>query len=293
MDTQIIHIPVMSNEVIEMLNIKQDGIYIDATVGLGGHSNLLLSQLNNSGILLAIDKDEDALFYAKERLNDKRALIKKGRFSQVDKIISDLKIQGVDGILFDLGVSMLQIRDFKRGFSFMSEEKLDMRMDKSQDLTAFNVVNNYSKEKLEKILWELGDEPLSRRIAKAIITNRRPRSINTCLELANLIKKIYPKRLKINPATKTFQAIRIEVNKELDELTTGLEKGLSILNKHGRMCIISYHSLEDRTVKNFFKAKEKEGVITILTKKPIATTREEIRNNPSSRSAKLRGCKKL
>lgn len=282
------HIPVLADKVIEMLGIKADGRYVDATVGLGGHSERILSLLNSKGILVGIDKDDEALRHAKERLGNERVFLVKGDFSMIDKILHEIGIEKVDGVLFDLGVSMLQLKSPGRGFSFFSDELLDMRMDIAQKLTAWDVVNRYSEDKLEKIFREYGEEPLSKRIAKEIVSKRKKSPINTCSQLAKIVSDIYGRRGRIHPATRTFQALRIEVNKELDELKKGLSASLNVLHSGGRLCVISYHSLEDRIVKNFMREKSKEKLLNILTKKPITPSQREMKDNPASRSAKLR-----
>ncbi len=289
---EITHLPVLVREVIGVLEPKVNGTYVDATVGLGGHAEEILKFLGPEGKLIGIDKDEVALRLAEKRLQNTRVVLKRGDFSDLEFLISQEGISKVDGILFDLGVSMLQIKDPERGFSFTSDNRLDMRMDKGQELSAWDVVNRYPQKKLEKILREFGEEPLSRKISEAIIKMRSKKTIDTCLELAEMIKRFYTKRRKIHPATKTFQALRIEVNKEIDKLRAGFDSALRLLNKGGRFCVISYHSLEDRAVKNFISHNAKEGLLKVITKKPMVPRSEEIRINPSSRSAKLRAAEK-
>ncbi len=289
---EITHLPVLVREVIGVLEPKVNGTYVDATVGLGGHAEEILKFLGPEGKLIGIDKDEVALRLAEKRLQNTRVVLKGGDFSDLEFLISQEGISKVDGILFDLGVSMLQIKDPERGFSFTSDNRLDMRMDKGQELSAWDVVNRYPQKKLEKILREFGEEPLSRKISEAIIKMRSKKTIDTCLELAEMIKRFYTKRRKIHPATKTFQALRIEVNKEIDKLRAGFDSALRLLNKGGRFCVISYHSLEDRAVKNFISHNAKEGLLKVITKKPMVPRSEEIRINPSSRSAKLRAAEK-
>jgi 16S rRNA (cytosine1402-N4)-methyltransferase len=287
------HVPVLIEEVVNMLNLKRDGLYVDATVGLGGHSERILSLLSAKGKLIGIDKDEEALKIAKKRLGNHRVILQKGSFSNLKDLLLENNIHSIDGILFDLGLSMLQIKSYERGFSFLSDEMLDMRMDKSQPLTAWDVVNKYPEERLEKILKEYSDEPFARKIARQIVLKRKKSPINTCSQLAELVSDVYKRKDRIHPATKTFQAIRIEVNREIDELNKGLQSAIEVLNPGGRLCVISYHSIEDRLVKNFMRNKSKEGLLKILTKKPIMPSFEEIRNNPSSRSAKLRVGEKI
>ncbi len=287
------HIPVLLNEVLEMLEIRENGVYVDATVGLGGHSSAILQRLGSDGALIGIDRDEDALSQAAVRLGNGRVHLRKGPFSEIGEIVTGIGKGNVDGVLFDLGVSMLQLKEHDRGFSFMSDARLDMRMDPSQRLSAWEVVNRYPEKDLQVILKEFGEEPLFRKIAKRIAISRQSDPINTCKELADLVLQAYGGRGKTHPATRTFQALRIEVNKELEELRNGLSASLGILKSGGRICVIAYHSLEDRIVKNTFRGLGREGTVRLLTKKPIAPGREEILRNPASRSAKLRGIEKI
>lgn len=293
MESKRIHIPVMVEEVIQLLNLKEDGIYVDATLGCGGHSVEIFMRLGSMGRLIGLDRDERAIECAKEVISDERVILKKSKFSQIKEILYEIGIEKIDGILFDLGVSMLQLKDLSRGFSFHSDEMLDMRMDQSTTLTAWDVVNKYPEYRLIQIFKDYGDEPFARKIAREIVRQRQKRTIDTCKELADLVKRIIPRKVKIHPATQVFQAIRIEVNREIDELREGLINSIDILKKGGRICIISYHSGEDRVVKNFFKEEEIKGKILIITKKPIVPSLEEIAKNPSARSARLRGGEKL
>ncbi len=292
-DYKKLHIPVMVDEVLQILNIKDDGIYVDATVGCGGHSKEILKKLGEKGRLIGFDRDANAIEYASKILNDSRVILRQARFSQIEEVLVNLGIKEIDGILFDFGVSMLQLKDFSRGFSFHSDERLDMRMDQTTELTAWDVVNRYSEQRLLQILRDYGDEPFARKIAREIVKQRGKKTIDTCRELADLVSKIVLRRGKTHPATQTFQAIRIEVNKEFDELKEGLKQGINVLKVGGRICLISYHSGEDRIVKNFLKEEEKKGVLKILTKKPIFPSLDEVSKNLASRSARLRGGEKL
>jgi len=287
------HIPVLLSEVAEMMAVREDGVYVDATVGLGGHSSAILEKLGSKGMLIGIDRDDEALSFAAKRLGNGRVHLHKGRFSELGEIVSDMNMNQVDGVLFDLGMSMFQLKDHDRGFSFMSEARLDMRMDPSERLSAWGVVNRYSEKELQWILKEFGEEPLFRKIAKRIVISRQSAPINTCSELAELVLQVYGGRGKTHPATRTFQALRIEVNKELEELRNGLSAAVGVLKVGGRICVIAYHSLEDRIVKNTFRDLSRDRVLRILTKKPIAPVREEILRNPAARSAKLRGIEKI
>ncbi len=287
------HLPVMGREMLEIISPVEGGIYVDATVGLGGHSEMLLEKIGQSGKVVGIDRDENALARTAERLHDSRLTLEKGSFSDMESLLHSQEIDEVNGVLLDLGVSMMQLKDPVRGFSFNSDERLDMRMDSSQELSAWEVVNEYSERELVRILKEYGEEYRAVKIVRAIVRYRDTHSINTCKELAEIISGATGRTGKVHPATKTFQALRIEVNKELDELKKGLEASLRILRIGGRFCVISYHSLEDRVVKHFIKERAKEGIVKQLLKKPLVPAMDEIRANPSSRSAKLRGAEKL
>ncbi|MCS7203543.1 MAG: 16S rRNA (cytosine(1402)-N(4))-methyltransferase RsmH [Thermodesulfovibrio sp.] len=292
MDFKIEHTPVMVKEVLEILNLKRDGVYVDATIGCGGHTKEILKRISSEGRVVGIDRDEAAIKRCKEELSDPRLFLVKANFSQLKEILKELNIEEVDGVFFDLGISMMQLRDFSRGFSFYSSERLDMRMDQSSELTAWDVVNKYSERRLIQIFEDYADEPFAKKIAKEIIRKRQTKTIDTCKELSEIIEKIVPKK-RIHPATRVFQAIRVEVNKEFEELKRALSQAVEVLKKKGRVCVISYHSGEDRIVKNFFKEQEKKGILRILTKKPIYPSLEEIIKNPSSRSARIRGGEKI
>lgn len=287
------HLPVMGREMIEIISPFEGGIYVDATVGLGGHSEMLLSKIGQRGKVIGIDRDDNALARSAERLHDSRLILEKGSFSDMESILHSRGIDYADGVLLDLGVSMMQLKDPVRGFSFNSIERLDMRMDSSQELSAWDVVNGYSERDLVRILKEYGEEYRAVKIVRSIIHDRNKKSIDTCKELAETISRAIGRTGKVHPATKTFQALRIEVNKELDELKKGLDASLRILKTGGRLCVISYHSLEDRVVKHFIKERAKADIVKQLLKKPLVPAVDEIRANPSSRSAKLRGAEKL
>jgi len=283
----------MREKVVEMLNVKQNGIYVDATTGLGGHAEAVLHGIGSDGKLIGIDRDDEALQRAKKRLSDSRVTLMQGNFADMEYLLSTDGITSVDGVLFDLGVSSMQLRSPRRGFSFASDAPLDMRMDRNQKLSAFDIVNRYPEHALEKIFREFGEERLSRKIAKAIIQWRERKPIETCSELSQIIEKTHGTRGRIHPATRTFQALRIAVNQELAQLTKGLHASLNLLNQGGRLCVISYHSLEDRIAKHFIADNAKKKVLRIITKKPITPAPEELRTNPSSRSAKLRVAEKI
>ncbi|MEO5360278.1 MAG: 16S rRNA (cytosine(1402)-N(4))-methyltransferase RsmH [Nitrospirota bacterium] len=289
-----LHCPVMVEEVMEMLNVQSEGVYMDGTLGLGGHAAEILKRLGGNGRLIGVDKDGDALSYAAKRLQDSRVCYVREDFSHLGHIIKDCGYAAIDGILLDLGMSMAQVKTMDRGFSFNSESRLDMRMDTRASLTAWEVVNRYKMEKIEEILREYGEESRSAKIAKAIVSDRKRASIDTCRDLAALVERQYGGRGKTHPATKTFQALRIYVNGELTALQGALEASKAALRAGGRLCVISYHSLEDRLVKSFFKNEKAKGSFSLLTVKPITPSALEARQkNPAARSAKLRGGQRL
>lgn len=249
------HIPVMLDECIEGLNIKESGIYVDGTMGGAGHSKYIIEKLSKEGKLIGIDRDETAISVAKERLKSfNNVIYVHDNHDNIDEILKELNIEGVDGILLDLGVSSYQLDERNRGFSYIGEATLDMRMDKTQKLDAKYVVNNYSEEELAKIIYEYGEEKFSRNIARNICKYREEKIIETTSELVNIIEKSIPKINKKDghPAKRTFQAIRIEVNNEIKPLYETVLKSIKALKSKGRLCIITFHSLEDRAVKNAF-----------------------------------------
>ena len=296
------HKPVLLKETIDGLNIKSDGIYVDGTLGGAGHSIEILRR--TKGILIGIDRDEDALKAAKEKLeNYKNVKLVHGNHDNIKEILEKLEIDKVDGILLDLGVSSYQLDEKNRGFSYMNDAKLDMRMDKTQKLDAEEIINTYSEEKLAKIIFEYGEEKFSRRIAKNICEERKKNRIDTTFKLVQIIEKSVPQRGGGHPAKKTFQALRIEVNNEIKPLYDTIINSVDCLKSGGRLCVITFHSLEDRSVKNAFI--ELQGKCTcppdlpycmcgakskgrIITKKPIIPSEEEQKENPRSKSAKLR-----
>ena len=290
---EITHVPVMREEVLEALELKDSGIYVDATLGLGGHAVGILQRAEGC-TLIGIDRDESAIRIARERLKGhQKVYFVKDKFSNLKEIVNNLGYEKVDGIILDAGVSTLHLKNEDRGFSFMTDGPLDMRMDQDSDLTAEKVVNSYQEKDIADLIFQYGDERFSRRIARSIVYNREKKRITTCKELEEIVYKAVGRRGKIHPATRTFQAIRIEVNSELDELSKAVDSGAELLEEHGRFCILSYHSLEDRIVKNAFRKLAKEGLFRIITKKPMVPEREEQKLNPSSRSAKLRVAEKI
>jgi 16S rRNA (cytosine1402-N4)-methyltransferase len=305
------HEPVMLDEVIKGLNIKKSGIYLDCTLGGGGHTKAI-SKIASDGRVISIDRDEEAILnFEKERDSYPNVTVVKDNFLNIDKVLRDLKINKVDGALIDLGVSSHQLDKGERGFSYNENYELDMRMNKEQKLSARHIVNGYTKDELREIIYNYGEEKWADRIAEFIVKERQDRFIETTFDLVEIIKKAIPKSARIDgphPAKRTFQAIRIEVNKELDVIEPTIKKIVNSLNKNGIICVITFHSLEDRIVKNTFKWLEKDCIcppkqpicncdkkkeIKIITKKPIEASRKEIERNPRSRSAKLRIAKKI
>jgi 16S rRNA (cytosine1402-N4)-methyltransferase len=279
------HIPVLLEEVLHNLVNVEDGLFVDATLGGGGHTYRILERYERLRVI-GIDADEVALTIAKEALREfqDRVTLVRGNFKTLKEILQGIGVSSIDGILFDLGTSTYQIMG-KRGFSFNDEEALDMRMDMRETFTARDVVNRYRQDDLANIIFRYGEEEKSRRIAKAIVEARQKKPIETAKELGDLVAKVKWRRGRIHPATKTFQAIRIETNHELENLKTGVESAIEMLNPKGRIGVISFHSLEDRMMKETFR---NSPVLKIITKKPIRPERKEALANPRSRSAKLR-----
>ena len=300
------HIPVLQKEVINYLCPKKEGIYIDATLGGGGHSALIASYLGKRGKIFGIDQDAQALKKAKVKLakyGDKISY-SHGNFRNLDKIILKFNIEKVDGILLDLGVSTEQLENPERGFSFSENlnAPLDMRMDLSQKLTAYDVVNEYPEEKIREILYKLGEESYAKKIARRIVSKRKIKPIKTTGDLIELIRESTPPKYRFSRkghwASKVFRAIRMEVNQELPALEQALPKAVAGLKSGGRLVIISFHSLEDRIVKRTFKemsqpGENKKPLVRLLTKKPIMASPAEIEKNPKADSAKLRAVEKL
>ncbi len=308
-----IHRPVLLDECIEALNIRPEGIYLDGTLGRAGHSREIARRLSGSGRLICVDRDQAALDAAQERLGEwmDRVTLVHSNFDRVSEILDELGISGVDGMLFDLGVSSPQLDDGSRGFSYMADAPLDMRMDRSEGLTAADVVNTWSQEELRRILFQYGEERYAPLIAAAIVRHREERPIETTLELVDIIKEAMPARAlkeKQHPAKRSFQAIRIAVNDELSSVDRMIQGAVPRLNKGGRLAVITFHSLEDRIVKTGFGAFAKGCIcppdfpvcvcgrtpdIKLVNKKPILPSQQEIEENPRARSAKLRVAEKL
>ncbi|MBF0511663.1 MAG: 16S rRNA (cytosine(1402)-N(4))-methyltransferase RsmH [Candidatus Omnitrophica bacterium] len=293
------HIPVMPQEALELLRLPQGGVAVDGTLGLGGHALLMAQALGPRGHLIGIDRDLTSLNLVKEKFKDLKLKVdlSSGNFRDIGQILEKLGISAVDGVLLDFGISSFQLDDAKRGFSFQLDGPLDMRMDASSGLkTAAEFVNTLKENELEKIIWEFGEERFARRIAAAIVMQRAKAKIIRTKDLADIVLRALPRgytRGRIHPATRTFQALRIVVNEELESVSLGLEAAFKILKPGGRLCVISFHSLEDRIVKNKFKSLNftEEGLI--LTKRPWEASQEETTSNSRSRSAKMRAIERI
>ncbi len=306
------HVSILLNECIEGLAINPDGVYVDGTLGGAGHSFHIAQKLSKNGRLICIDRDDMALENAKIRLADflDRIIFVKSNFSEIDEAVKGAGFDGVDGILFDLGVSSPQLDIAERGFSYMADAPLDMRMDRTQAKTAFDVVNTYERGEILRILRDYGEEKFASAIASKIVAQREIQPIKTTLELVEVIKSAMPakaKKEKQHPAKRSFQAIRIAVNDELSSVELAMEKSIELLNAGGRLCVITFHSLEDRIVKSAYNKGAtgctcpsdfpicvcgKSPKVKFIKKKPILPTEEEIEENPRARSAKLRICEK-
>ncbi len=303
------HTPVLLNESLEFLVADSNGIYFDGTLGFGGHSDGILTKISNEGTLVATDVDADAFDYSKKKFSsDKRFKSYNLNFSQIDIIAKIESIKFFDGIFADLGVSSFQLDNASAGFTYRSEAKLDLRMDKKKVITAADVVNSFSEEELAKIFFEFGEERNSRLIAKKICERRKEKKIETTLDLSEIVSSVTPFKLRTKTLSKIFQALRIFINDELEILKSFLNKSVELLSSGGRIVIISYHSLEDRIVKDIFKYEtldcicpkdypvckcDKVPRLKILTKKPVIPNTDEIKNNVRSRSAKLRAAERI
>ncbi len=294
------HYSVLAKETIDRLKVKKDGIYIDCTLGLGGHTRLL-AEAASEGIVISFDQDPNAMKKAKENLQDLNNIkFVEDNFSNIKSIVDKFNIEKVDGILYDLGTSYYQLTDEDRGFTYHGESILDMRMNPNQELSAINVVNEYPKEKLVDIFYKYGDEPKAHRIAEAIIQYRENKKITLNTELNEIIKSVKGFVKDKHPSKNIFQAIRIEVNNEIGVIEESLDQAIKLLKKKGIIAVISFHSLEDKTVKNFFWEKKEDIEVTMMgnnhkykTSKVIYPSKEEIEENNASRSAKLRTLTKL
>jgi len=279
------HIPVLFQEVLENLISNENGVFVDATVGAAGHSLGLLGR-HSKLHLIGIDRDQEALERSREALKvySDRVTLVRGNFGDMKELLHGAGIRSIDGALFDLGISSYQLQS-GRGFSFVDDEELDMRMDRTQDLTAYDIVNSYRQDEIARILYEYGEEWQSRRIAKAIFESRKKDRIRTGRQLAEIIASVKRRTGRTHPATKSFQALRIAVNDELQSLVKGMSGAIELLSPGSRIGIITFHSLEDRIVKERFR---NDSTLTVLTRKPVRPGPGEVRSNPRSRSAKLR-----
>ena len=302
------HKSVLLYETVDQLNIKPDGIYVDGTLGGGGHSYEIASRLSDKGRLIGIDQDEDAIKAASERLKPfmDRVTIVRNNYCNMDKVLDELSIDKVDGIMLDLGVSSYQLDTAERGFTYNVDAKLDMRMDQRQEVTARDIVNDYSEYDLYRIIRDYGEDRFAKNIAKHIVAARQKKPIETTFELNEIIKAAIPMKVRAtggHPSKRTYQAIRIELNRELEVLENSIDMMINRLNKEGRLCIITFHSLEDRIVKVRYKNNEKPCTCPpsfptcvcgkkskgkVITRKPIIPSEEELEENSRSKSSKLR-----
>jgi 16S rRNA (cytosine1402-N4)-methyltransferase len=290
----------MLNEVMDYLDAKPGKTIVDATIGMGGHSREILARLGDTGRLIGIDRDEESLAVASQSLGGalgRRDLVY-ANFLELDAVLDNLHIPSIDGIVFDLGVSSFQLQDPQRGFSFCQDGPLDMRLDRNSYISAYDLVNNLNEEEISQLLWSFGQERWHNRIARHMVEARQHHPIATTEQLSHIVLDAIPRRYRryhyrIHPATRTFQAIRIAVNRELEVLENAVTKAIARLAPGGRMCVISFHSLEDRVVKLAFRAAAARSEIQILTPKPLTPREAEVRDNPRSRSAKFRAAQKL
>lgn len=308
--TYVFHTAVLLEDTLQFLNPQPAGVYVDGTVGGGSHAEAILNLLSERGRLIGFDADRDAVGFATNRIKrfGNQVTLVQENFRNMKAILRDLRVDAIDGVLLDLGVSSHELDEHGRGFSFQRDERLDMRMDRRQELDAWTVVNRYPEGALAEIFWKFGEERSSRRLAAAIVRHRVSKPIETTGTLAEIVQKVVGIRFLTKTLARVFQAIRIEVNKELENLEIGLRDGISLLRPGGRIVVLSYHSLEDRIVKTIFKEeasrstrsstkllpdRPKEARLKILTKTPVVASREEVQANPRARSAKLRAAEKI
>ncbi|MDZ7672169.1 MAG: 16S rRNA (cytosine(1402)-N(4))-methyltransferase RsmH [Halanaerobiales bacterium] len=305
------HEPVMLDTTIEYLNCKKDGIYVDGTLGRGGHTAAILENIDDDGLVVALDRDLDAINAVKNSIESKNLILEHANYIDIDKVLDKHNIAEVDGMIFDLGVSSPQLDNSDRGFSYKNNGPLDMRMNRDQKLTAADIVNNYRKDKIEKIIYDYGEDNWAARIAEFIVAFRKKKVIETTFELVDIIKAAIPasaRRSGGHPARRTFQALRIATNNELNQLEDMIDVAVKRLKKEGRICIISFHSLEDRIVKHKFRELasdcicppelpvckcDKEPLVKVITRKPVRASEKEVDENYRSRSAKLRVAEKI
>lgn len=294
MVVEIEHIPAMCREAVKYLNLRPGLTIVDATIGTAGHALKILEKITPGGRLIGIDRDADSLLIAGERLKEfnQKADLVHDDFRSIDKILLGLNLKKVDGILFDLGASSYQLDSRERGFSFRYDAPLDMRMDKTSYILAYDLVNNLTEKEISDILWSFGQERWHNRIAKYLVRERTRQPISTTNQLKEIVLRAVPYKFseqkRIHPATRTFQALRIAVNRELEALSEALERIPEFLKKGAVVCLISFHSLEDRLVKHNFRENAQRGLYRLITKKPLTPTEEEIKENPRARSAKMR-----
>lgn len=288
----------MLGEVLEHLHLLPGQTIVDATIGTGGHSLEILGRVTPGGRLIGIDRDQESLEIARRRLSqyERSCEFVYANFMEIDQILKSLGIAKVDGILFDLGISMFQLTNPERGFSFQQEGPLDMRLDRNSYISAYDLVNNLNEEEISHLLWTFGEERWHNRIARFVVREREKHPIQTTAELSDIVLRAVPYKYRyhrIHPATRTFQAVRIAVNRELETLQAAVEKAMGLLGSGARICVISFHSLEDRIVKLAFREAAGRGIIKIITPKPLTPADAETKENPSSRSAKLRVAERL
>jgi 16S rRNA (cytosine1402-N4)-methyltransferase len=295
-----LHVPVMLQEVLDFLKLAPGQIIVDATLGTGGHAVEILKRITPQGRLIGIDRDENSLAICRQRLVEFKDSIEfvHANFTDLKQVLSNLGIEKIDGIVFDLGISSYQLHDAQRGFSFQEEGPLDMRLDKSSYICAYDLVNNLNENEISAMLWNFGQERWHSRIARLLVQERRNEPISTTKQLANLVMRAIPHRYRrsyyrIHPATRTFQAVRIGVNRELEILENAIKTAVDFLRKQARICVISFHSLEDRAIKHTFRALKADGFIDIITAKPLTPGPGEIEINPSSRSSKFRVAERI
>jgi len=295
-----LHIPVMLHEVIDYLKLRPGQLIVDATLGTGGHSLEILKRITPGGRLVGLDRDSDSIEVAKRRLSDFAGSfdLVHANFADLDQVLARLGIDKIDGIIFDLGISTFQLKDAARGFSFQEEGPLDMRLDKGSYISAYDLVNNLNESEISHMLWSFGQERWHNRIAHLLVQERLTQPISSTKQLADLVMRAIPYRYRrgyyrIHPATRTFQAVRIAVNRELEVIENAIKKAVAFLGKQARICVISFHSLEDRAAKHTFRSLKADGLINIITPKPLTPASSEVEANPSSRSSKFRVAERI
>ena len=298
MESSDAHIPVMYREVVDLLNIRLGAVIVDCTLGMAGHAKMILEKIGSQGKFIGIDRDNQSLTIAQNNLSAFKAQCDfvHDDFRHIDRILSERGVAKVDGILMDLGISSFQLNDPQRGFSFKADGPLDMRMDQESYISAYDLINTLSEQEIASILKNFGEERYHHRIARSLVEQRSKTPFQTTHELSEAIVKSIPghsRHQKIHPATRAFQAFRIAVNRELEALEITLDKSIDYLRPGGRMCVIAFHSLEDRIVKHKFRSYKENGRVNLITKKPLEPTDEEVRENSRARSAKLRVAERI